>query len=95
MSQILHVTYTKKKKNYPLFVWNSHLTGHLGFSFAKSGSPCWSDPLTACTLGRWQNVRINFLGKDGGFQRRTFYGAEQGLYSEVQWTLLCDPEQVA
>lgn len=29
----------KKKKNYPLFIWNSNLTGHPLFLFVKSNNP--------------------------------------------------------
>ena len=68
-------------KNYPLFIWNSNLTGCLVFLFAKSGSPNWSDQPTPWTLGRWHSVQINLVGKDGGlFCTCKFYGSEQGLW---------------
>lgn len=68
-------------KSYPLFIWNSDLTGRLVFLFAKFGSPNWSDQPTPWRLGRWHSVQINLVGKDGGlFCTCKFYGSEQGLW---------------
>ena len=51
--QILHGVYIYQKK-HSLFIWNSNLTGHPVFLFAKSGNPTIFPGVPLCSLGSQQ-----------------------------------------